>query len=192
MASSRSSSPRLPDRAPSPEEIVGLLADPVRRKITGALIDGPATVDELIARSGGPARQVVEQLGRLEAADVVTSDAGRFALVDEVFARSVRDAAAERLGPLNDPHTQLARRYLFRNRLVQIPSEPWALKAVLDLVAEDFQPGEVYSEREVNTILYGWHGDWASLRRLLVDGGYLSRRHGQYRRTDARLTPGSG
>ena len=54
------------------------------------------------------------------------------------------------------------------------------MKVVLDLVAEDFQPGHTYSEREVNTALYGWYGDWALLRRLLVDRGYLEREQGRY------------
>jgi hypothetical protein len=78
--------------------------------------------------------------------------------------------------------TRIFRRYFFRNRLLQIPSEPWALDAVLDLVAEDLQPGVDYTEREVNTTLYGWHGDWAALRRLLVDTGRVTRDHGVYRR----------
>jgi hypothetical protein len=32
----------------------------------------------------------------------------------------------------------------------------------------------------VNTALYGWYGDWALLRRLLVDRGYLHREQGRY------------
>lgn len=188
MPVTRTSLDRLPDRPPAPEELVGLLADKTRRSIVAALVDGERRVDELMATSEGSAREVVEQLGRLEAAGVVVRVDGLCTLVADVFERSVREAASERLGPLNDEHTQLARRYFFRNRLVQMPSEPWAVRIVLDLIAEDFQPGEIYSEREVNTVLYGWHGDWALLRRLLVDHGYLVRRNGHYHRTDARLS----
>ena len=165
---------------------MGLLADKTRRSIIAALVDGERRADELVAGSEGTAREVIEQLGRLEAAGVVARVDGVCTLVADVFERSVREAASERLGPLNDKDTQLARRYFFRNRLVRMPSEPWAVRAVLDLIAEDFQPGEIYSEREVNTVLYGWHGDWALLRRLLIDHGYLARRHGHYHRTDAR------
>ena len=171
---------RLPHRAPAPEEVVGLLADPLRRRLI-ALLDGtPRALAEIVESSAATAREVIEQLGRLEAAGVVRSGDDRYELVEDVFSRSVRDAAGERLGPLNDEHTQLARRYFFRNRLVQMPSEPWATKVVLDLIVEDFRPGEVYDEREVNTTLYGWNGDWALLRRLLVDHGYLRRDQGRY------------
>ena len=177
--------PRLPDRAPAPEELVGLLADPLRRRLVALLDSGDASKEELVARSDGSARAVLEQLARLESARVVTNLDGRYALDREIFGRSVRQAATERLGPLNDEHTQLARRFFYRNRLLQMPSDPWAVDVVLGLIAEDFQPGETYSEREVNTTLYGWHGDWALLRRLLVDHGHLRRDHGTYWRVTA-------
>jgi hypothetical protein len=174
------STSRLADNPPAPEEIVGLLADPLRRKVV-ALLDGVGrTPEEVSALTGSNGRSVHEQLGRLESAGMLKSADGRYVLVDDVFGRSVREAASQRLGALNDKHTQLARRYFYRNRLVQMPSEPWAVKVVLDLVAEDFEPGQIYTEREVNTTLYGWYGDWALLRRLLVDRGYLSREHGRY------------
>lgn len=179
---------RLPDRAPAPEEIVGLLTDPLRRRLMSLLVDGPRDLAALVDAGGAP-RDVIEQLGRLEAARVVKSDGKQYELVGDVFARSIRDAVGQRIGRLNDEHTQLARRYFFRNRLLQVPSDEWALKVVLDLIAEDFQPGDVYDEREVNTTLYGWHGDWALLRRLLVDRGYLSRDHGRYWRVVAARTP---
>jgi hypothetical protein len=176
----------LADRPPAPEEIVGLLADPLRRKLV-ALLDGvERPAGEMVALTGSNARSVYEQLGRLQSAGIVKSGDDRYVLIDDVFARSVREAAAQRLGPLNDEHTQLVRRYFYRNRLVQMPSEPWAVKVVLDLVVEDFQPGQTYSEREVNTALYGWYGDWALLRRMLVDRGYLDRERGRYWRKPPR------
>jgi hypothetical protein len=172
---------RLAHRAPAPEEIVGLLADPVRRRVVAALDGASRSGEEVAAEIRADARTVFEHLTRLVAAEVVIArDDGRYALVDDVFARSVRDAASERIGALNDQHTQLARRYFYRNRLVQMPSEPWAVTVVLELIAEDFQPGEIYSEREVSTTLYAWYGDYALLRRMLVDQGYLMRDHGEY------------
>jgi hypothetical protein len=179
---------RLPDRAPAPEEIVGLLADPLRRHLLALLDRTPRDLQGLVAASNGPVRAVVEQLGRLEAARVVQVEHGRYHLVEDVFARSVRDAASQRLGPLNDEHTQRARRYFYRNRLVEIPSDPASLETVLTLIAQDFQPGETYDEREVNTTLYAWNGDWARLRRLLVDHGYLRRDGGTYWRVRAEVT----
>lgn len=184
---------RLPARAPAPEEIVGLLSDPLRRRIVAALDGSGPSIEELVDRiDGAESRRVVEQLGRLEQAGIVEASAGRYRLVDDVFQRSVRDAASTRIGRLNDAHTQLARRYFFRNRLVQMPTEPWEVEVVLGLIAEDFQPDERYGEREVNSTLYGWFGDWALLRRLLVDHGYLARDHGVYWRREAAVSPAAG
>jgi hypothetical protein len=171
---------RLPHRAPAPEEVVGLLADPLRRRLVALLDAGGQTLPELLDATASDTRSLIEQLARLQAAEIVIARDGRYELAADVFERSVRDAAAQRVRPLNDRHTQLARRYFFRNRLVQMPAEPWAVEVVLDLVAQDFQPGEVYDEREVSTTLYAWFGDWALLRRLLVDHGYLDRSGGRY------------
>jgi hypothetical protein len=40
-----------------------------------------------------------------------------------------------------------------------------------------------YPEREVNGILGGFDDDWATLRRFLVDEGFLSREAGVYWRS---------
>lgn len=44
-----------------------------------------------------------------------------------------------------------------------------------------FEPGRDYPEREVNGILRDAHEDVATLRRELVDYGYLHRANGIYR-----------
>lgn len=164
---------------------MGLLADPHRRQLIAVLDAKDRTADDLIAAVEASPRATLEHLARLESARLVENRDGIYSLDADVFGRSVRDAATMRLGALNDQHTQLARRYLYRNRLVAMPSEPWAVKVFLDMIAEDFRLGEVYSEREANTILYGWYSDWALLRRLLIDHGYLARDHGRYWRVPA-------
>ena len=176
----------MPPLAPAPEELIGLLADRTRRRIVALLDEAPRPLAELVEKLSAPPREVVEDVTRLVHAGVVVESDDTFALTDDIFQRSVREAAAARVGELNDEHTRIFRRYFFRNRLLQIPSERWALDAVLALVAEDFQPGETYTEREVNTTLYGWHGDWAALRRLLVDNGHLRRDQGTYWRADTQ------
>lgn len=53
--------------------------------------------------------------------------------------------------------------------------------AVLLEVVRLFEPGRVYSEREVNDVLLGVHEDFAYLRRELVNYRYLEREDGRYR-----------
>lgn len=47
----------------------------------------------------------------------------------------------------------------------------------LEYLCSKFTPGQRYSEKEVNAILNQFHtfGDWALLRRYLVDYGFLNR-----------------
>jgi hypothetical protein len=49
-------------------------------------------------------------------------------------------------------------------------------------LAGHFEPGRTYPEREVNEILAGHSEDFATLRRYLVDYGYLARHGGIYQR----------
>ena len=61
-----------------------------------------------------------------------------------------------------------------------IPAQHSKRLVVLDLLAQEFEPGRRYDERIVNTVLRRWHEDTASLRRCLVDEGFLDRHSGQY------------
>jgi hypothetical protein len=68
-------------------------------------------------------------------------------------------------------------------RLISIPAAHGKRRAVLEWLAQRFEPGLVYPEREVNARLAEAHPDVAALRRYLVDDGLLDRRQGKYWRT---------
>ncbi len=57
---------------------------------------------------------------------------------------------------------------------------------VLERLAQEFQPGIRYPERQVNFMLQLFHPDYAALRRYLVDEGFLTRAEGMYWRTGGR------
>ena len=68
-------------------------------------------------------------------------------------------------------------------RLMAIPVQRKKRLAVLRWLVEDFQPGRLYEEAEVNRIIGRRHGDFAALRRYLVDEELMQRRSGVYWRT---------
>ena len=68
-------------------------------------------------------------------------------------------------------------------RLISIPVQHKKRMAVLRWLAEDFQPGRLYAEAEVNRIISRRHPDFAALRRYLVDEELMQRRRGVYWRT---------
>jgi hypothetical protein len=60
-------------------------------------------------------------------------------------------------------------------RLTSLPRRQAMLLAALRILAERFEPGHRYPEREVNLLLADDAPDPATLRRLLVDHGLLRR-----------------
>jgi hypothetical protein len=60
-------------------------------------------------------------------------------------------------------------------RLVGFPAKRSRRLPLLDLVAQDFEPGRAYGADEVQEILAAWHADTATLGRYLVDEGFLDR-----------------
>ncbi len=71
--------------------------------------------------------------------------------------------------------------YLDENgRVVRFPMSKKNRKdqaIILEYLADKFEHGKVYTEREVNDIINQWHtfGDWALLRRELFERGYINR-----------------
>ena len=58
-----------------------------------------------------------------------------------------------------------------------------------DVFAQQFEPGKAYPERDVNMKLGLYHGDYAALRRYLVDEEFLERRDGFYWRIGGSFDP---
>ena len=62
-------------------------------------------------------------------------------------------------------------------RLTKFPAKRPMQTQALHYLAEKFEAGREYAEREVNTLLLQWHtfGDPATLRRELFDRRFLDR-----------------
>lgn len=84
-----------------------------------------------------------------------------------------------------DPRTQRVVAHFLRpdGSLHTIPSRQAKRRAVLDHVAQSFELGRTYPEREVTVILQRFHPDHAALRRYLVEEGFLTREESVYWRT---------
>ncbi len=73
--------------------------------------------------------------------------------------------------------------FIRHGRLVKIPAQLKKRQVILEKIAESFEPGQTYTEREVNIILLDFHDDVAALRRGLVEAHMLTREKGIYERT---------
>jgi hypothetical protein len=88
-----------------------------------------------------------------------------------------------------DPAQHLRHAFVRDGRLTSLPRRPAMLAAACAFLAERFEPGRRYGEAEVNAALADDAPDHATLRRLLVDHGFLARSGGTYWRLDRDEDP---
>jgi hypothetical protein len=82
------------------------------------------------------------------------------------------------------PQEKVVRAFLRDGRLVSIPAKPSKRDLLLPVILDRcFPEDREYEEKEVNMRLALLHPDVAALRRYLVDGRWMTRENGVYRRT---------
>jgi hypothetical protein len=166
------------------EDIVGLLADETRLRVTAVIVLDPATTEEVSERAGLPARRTIEALSRLEAGGLAhLGPEGRWTFNLDKVRDTARNARPRSQLSAATPSEAVWQTFVRDDRLTQIPAARSKRLVVLDRLAAEFEPGRRYPEAEVNDLLRRWHDDVAALRRYLVDEGFLGRDHGDYWRT---------
>ena len=162
----------------------GLLGDEDRLRVVGAIALGARTIDDVAQAAGLAADNVRRALPRLVAAGIVDHKEGL-----RVDMAAFREAARERPPRLRElpdatpEQAQILRNFVENGRLKSVPVRASHRRLLLEYLAERFDEGTEYAETEVNDVLGRYHGDYASLRRYLVDEGLLTRSGGIYRRT---------
>ena len=177
-------------------EVVGLLAEGDRLRCVAALVLGASTVGEVAATAGLDVRRAGRALSRLVDGGLVEADRHGYRLLEEELRASARAAAAARTpdehGGAPPAVARVLRAFVKDGRLTSIPTVRSKRVVVLDWLAQDFEPGRRYPEREVNEVLRRRHEDTAALRRALVDHGFLDRSGGRYWRVGGTVDTGTG
>ncbi|HLN64720.1 MAG TPA: DUF2087 domain-containing protein [Symbiobacteriaceae bacterium] len=83
-----------------------------------------------------------------------------------------------------DPNKVLRSFFGADGRLRQMPTKHAKLLVVLERLAQEFAPGQRYTEKAVNETLLRFHEDFCTLRRHLVDYKLLARASGEYWRLE--------
>jgi hypothetical protein len=176
-----------------------LLLDVDRLAVAGALAVRPMATDELAAATGRDRRTVLGALGDLRGAGLVRLVDGRYQLDLDALRAAAKEAAAVEIPMdpvigfgMTDDERQVLERYFSGRVLNEIPVQRARRLVVLQRLALEFDVGRHYGEGEVNEILGAFHPDWSTLRRGLVDEGFLDRepRGGgnRYWRSGGRVT----
>lgn len=103
------------------------------------------------------------------------------AIIDKLPTESKREAADESwIDALdwNDADKKVLRDYIDNGRLPQFPAKVSKWLVILRWLATKFEPNTHYTEKQVNAILTPVNEDYATMRRDLVDYGFLRRERG--------------
>jgi DNA-binding transcriptional ArsR family regulator len=184
------------------------LSDASRLRIVGLLAEGrKMSVEQLAAALGLTPGTVVHHLNRLREAGLVGSEPRppfvdyslRVSRLGEIGGELHR-LAREQDGVTNEPlerpawanveEGRVLRAFFDGERLLGIPAQQSKRLTVLRYLAETiFERKRKYPEKEVNQLLAVRHPDAASLRRYLVDEGFMTRKSSVYRLRPRREWP---
>ena len=162
------------------------LVDEDRLKIAGVLALEPHSIEEIAKTLNLKPAQVLKHVDQLKHMDLVRSEGNKYSLDTsslESLAREVLSGLTPQVRPEDFEGSDYARKVLSDfiqpdGRLKAIPTQEKKLLVVLEHIAQEFKPGERYSEKLVNVMLHPFHPDTALLRRYLVDYGFLERQGG--------------
>lgn len=165
-----------------------VLSDESRLRLVGLLANRDATVDELADALHLRPPTVSHHLARLRELGLVRvtteGTSHRYALDRAALHTMARDSlAVESVRHFADDvdgdawARKVLATFLQDGRLIEIPASRKKRLVILRRLADEFEVGRRYPEREVNSILARFHPDVATLRReLIADAHELMRR----------------
>ena len=170
------------------------LSDRSRLHILKSLMIEDMDVERLARRLELTPPTISFHLKKLAEAGAVTSCRQQYytvySLQREIFQTSIIDILSEES---DEAAAQAERDRKYREKvigaffeygkLISIPAQLKKKRIVLEVIAEAFEPGRTYTEREVNIIIADFYDDFCTIRRDLVGEKLMERENGKYRRT---------
>lgn len=162
------------------------LSDPARLRVLGLLAEGPLAGHELADRLALTPPTISHHMRRLVSAGLVDARQDAQSRIYSLRVDAVRglSRAVDDVGAARDADQEgdaVTRAYFDGPRLRQIPASRKKRVVVLRRLVERFEANRSFTEHEVNELLREAHEDVATLRRELVDYGFMVRDRGIYR-----------
>jgi len=162
------------------------LLDTDRLRIAGLLASGPANPMQLEQATGISHRDLLRHLdslqnfGIVKLQDPAPRDPDHYSPYELNAAtfKAARQAMGKYKGVRKRPTDSrelTLETFMPDGKLTAFPLKQSQILVILDTVAARFESEKQYTEREINAILAEISDDFATLRRYLVDYGYLSR-----------------
>lgn len=165
-----------------PLRLLAALTDKKRLAVFAAVVQGAAEPQAISEASELSLPTVKRAVTTLVNAGLIEEKKGALVACPQSFAsaaKQLREPAEDFPGETSQRAIQL-RKFFKDGRLQGMPTSRSKRLIVLDYVSRRFEPGHYYSEAEVNSMLKEVDGDHATLRRYLVDEGFLERDSSRY------------
>jgi len=175
---------------PTPLDVLRASLDPLRLSVLGDAAAGPVSLKAVADRMGVSTREVAEAVGHLRAVGLLDGEGALATDALRSVARVLPPLHAELGKPVEGPWTSdeaaTLGRFFDGGRLVRIPQSSAKRRLVLEKIAQSFEPGRRYPERDVNFMIQVIHPDYAAIRRSMVEEGLMDRADGAYWRVGGR------
>jgi len=175
---------------PTSLDLLRAVLDSTRLATLGAGVNAEVSIGELAERLGVTHRNVADAVGSLRASGLLTRDGRTDDLALRAIARTLPAKDPGRgesvAGPWTQDEADILGRFFAQGRLLEIPAAARKRRLVLEKIAQEFELGLRYEERDVNFAIQLIHSDYAAIRRYMVDEGFLERADGVYWRTGGR------
>ena len=167
------------------------LSDKSRLQILKSLAIEDMDVERLAGRLGLTPATISFHMKKLAEAGAVTSYKKQYytmySLCKEVFMTRVLDIICE---ASDEAAIQAQRDADYRKRVIEsffaygklrsIPAQRKKERIILEEIAKAFEPGHIYTEREVNIIIADFHDDFCTIRRDMIGEKIMARENGKY------------
>ncbi|HRF96880.1 MAG TPA: metalloregulator ArsR/SmtB family transcription factor [Aggregatilineales bacterium] len=175
------------------------LADENRLAMTRMMANQERTVTEMAQITGLSEPTVSHHVSKLHTAGFLTlrmAGNQRFYMLKSEQLDALKTFITQLTEPMKDPETILSenawiealnwdeedkkvlRDYTLNGQLTQLPSKEKRWLVVLRWLATKFEAGGYYTEKQVNAIITEAHPDYATIRRNLVEYGFMRRERG--------------
>ncbi|MEW6196343.1 MAG: metalloregulator ArsR/SmtB family transcription factor [Bacteroidota bacterium] len=167
-------------------EIMKSLADTSRLRIINSIIDKPQYVEELAHRLNLASSTVSFHLRKLESAGLITQEKEQYYVIykinEEIFRSTLKEltdfddiekfAYEERI---NNYKAKVLKAFINKGKLIKLPVQRKKRLIVLSEFVKKFKAGKKYAEENVNEIITQSCDDYCTIRRLLVEEGFMHR-----------------
>jgi predicted transcriptional regulator len=171
------------------------LADKSRLQILKSLTLEDMYVERLAERLNLTPATISFHLRKLSEIDAVTSYKTQYytmySLCQDTFAVKILDILREQS---DEADLQAKREQAYRQKVIDaffeygklksIPAQRKKERIVLEEIAKAFDPGRIYTEREVNIIIADYNDDFCTIRRDMISEKLMERDERGYWRTE--------